>query len=105
MRISDWSSDVCSSDLIMQQPDGAAIAAAKDMLDGGSLVILREERRPYMIVELVFPGGKGPVARHDQPIDQSSVRHPLAYSVSSTVTINYAGRTSWNRSLDRKSVV
>src|SRR3546814_11820828 len=92
MRISDWSSDVCSSDLIMQQPDGAAIAAAKDMLDGGSLVILREERRPYMIVELVFPGGKGPVARHDQPIDQSRDRKSVVSGKSVSVRVDPGGR-------------
>src|SRR3546814_16185329 len=59
MRISDWSSDVCSSDLAGQRP--AAGNAAADLVDegleallaqraGGVLVRLRERRRHGEVV-------------------------------------------------------
>src|SRR3546814_6520881 len=34
MRISDWSSDVCSSDLVMDAGDDALVAQDADVLDG-----------------------------------------------------------------------
>src|SRR3546814_7010431 len=50
MRISDWSSDVCSSVLLLQPPDvpsGAerAVAGARDHQDANGLVGRSEERR------------------------------------------------------------
>src|SRR3546814_6296114 len=51
MRISDWSSDVCSSDLIALRPDpvgqphydlvGARLAVARQVADGGDQLVLR----------------------------------------------------------------
>src|SRR3546814_6895819 len=75
MRISDWSSDVCSSDLQADQPVGPARDVGQPhmriLLDGTAEVRRRDERAQIVIALLVLR-----IER--QPVDQRrAVRQPL----------------------------
>src|SRR3546814_16577540 len=67
MRISDWSSDVCSSDLPARQIDVAALGGAELLLDRDHL-LLRDEAVPAderLGVVGGIGGIGGPVGAHD----------------------------------------
>src|SRR3546814_655297 len=62
MRISDWSSDVCSSDLPARQIDVAALGGAEMLLDRDHL-LLRDEAVPAA-ERLGVVGGIGVIGGH-----------------------------------------
>src|SRR3546814_9060173 len=62
MRISDWSSDVCSSDLPARQIDVAALGGAEMLFDRDHL-LLRDEAVPAA-ERLGVVGGVGVIGRH-----------------------------------------
>src|SRR3546814_6400120 len=69
MRISDWSSDVCSSDLGVAQPRLEARQEAADVL---LAVEPRLEQAAARITEIL---DELVAKRHPRPIDQIGVRH------------------------------
>src|SRR3546814_15877346 len=86
MRISDWSSDVCSSDLIVERPSGQI-----------------EPRRTKLGLEAEakgYPLRCGPGHHHDNGEDNGNL--PPEYSASTHTGSNRQARRSRS---DRKSVV
>src|SRR3546814_13662250 len=57
MRISDWSSDVCSSDLGLEQPDSGAIEVGGRTVFGPGVDLAPERRRIGMVFQdwALFP--------------------------------------------------
>src|SRR3546814_14552057 len=53
MRISDWSSDVCSSDLATKVPAGSALAVDRDLFSGGVTRALTEHPNVTIVRERV----------------------------------------------------
>src|SRR3546814_167897 len=84
MRISDWSSDVCSSDLAFGQPDRRALAEARQRRDEQALL---PERRPVALrileqfVRLRNPERAAPALQpvvENDPRDLSALARPGA---------------------------
>src|SRR3546814_20670156 len=79
MRISDWSSDVCSSDLCRQVEDDAALAADVE-LEHGVVVHGAAEERPECACRVA--GGRFDLDDVGAPVGQqarrSRHRHPQA---------------------------
>src|SRR3546814_5164528 len=92
MRISDWSSDVCSSDLIAFQRAEAALQAGAQTLTNGTAVIAR----------LCGPGGS--VCKADPFSDSNFTGDSSLVAKIQTVSIAEF-EINDNAAADRKSVV
>src|SRR3546814_16662961 len=66
LRISDWSSDACSSDLQRHQGTGGALRSRHLAVAGGARVVCRLDD-PRAVVALSLPGGSGLGDRDDFP--------------------------------------
>src|SRR3546814_2151854 len=85
MRISDWSSDVCSSDLVRFRP----LAEHVDRAGPGEVAVLRGDADPQRVVavglqvdveraaHVVLPAGVGQAGDPQLPLQPAGVDHRL----------------------------
>src|SRR3546814_1254611 len=89
MRISDWSSDVCSSDLAGPQADRAAIARADRGDDGAADALARADRGAARLVARFDQRAVLPAAGHVARCDRARSEEHTS-ELQSLMRISYA---------------
>src|SRR3546814_10110494 len=93
MRISDWSSDVCSSDLITDEAD-AVVLPYRDIVNSGSALLALSRFRPVIaprlgsLIELQGQVGEDWLWLYDGPLTGRSEEHTS--ELPSLMRISYA---------------
>src|SRR3546814_13268930 len=102
MRISDWSSDVCSSDLVLQE--GADLAVDKG---GRGIGLGVAGRRAAQVVHVVVARGEiGQAGEHVRAVQVATVQvvHVMAQVVETTLDDVVAGVVEIGRASGRERV-
>src|SRR3546814_19829697 len=103
MRISDWSSDVCSSDLEVINPPSlaTAVAQARDVMDRPLAIY---QRMTAVIPDYSAPAGFGRVAL---PLagDDGRIRQILGAPSFDAPVLNGRGRIATRPALERRSAI
>src|SRR3546814_3059672 len=89
LRISDWSSDACSSDLQRHQGTGGALRSRHLAVAGGARVVCRLDD-PRAVVALSLPGGSGIGDRDDFPFLGPRRSEEHTSELQSLMRISYA---------------